>query len=245
MICVKIVNCLRSVASVVKCNFSFCSLKMQHFKAVEIAKVKMEEKAQFQKDFDKLKQELEKNYETKATSLNNREKNAIERLQKQQEVDYCRCVPSALIRYKALIILILISVNLDWGKKHLHGETGCAERNRHGAVQRERAEAADGRLWKVRLLSGHYLKHAVSLCRLILTGWLNTGPAKFTKRRSGLQRSCCGGGNCQWRPWRTGTSKGWRMNFPGIFLFRNVFFCVFFSVSNFDHMKKITCCMWS
>ncbi|XP_054643338.1 centriole and centriolar satellite protein ofd1 isoform X2 [Dunckerocampus dactyliophorus] len=61
--------------------------KMQHFKDVEIAKVKMEEKALCQKEFDKLKQELEKTYEMKAKALNSREKNAIERLQKQQEIE--------------------------------------------------------------------------------------------------------------------------------------------------------------
>lgn len=61
---------------------------MQHFKDVEIAKVKMEEKAQFHKEFDKLKQELDRNHEMKAKALMEREKNAIDRLQKQQEVDY-------------------------------------------------------------------------------------------------------------------------------------------------------------
>ncbi|XP_061547233.1 centriole and centriolar satellite protein ofd1 isoform X1 [Phycodurus eques] len=61
--------------------------KMQHFKEVELAKVKMEEKVQFQKEFDKLKQELERTYEMKTTALNTREKHAIERLQKQQEIE--------------------------------------------------------------------------------------------------------------------------------------------------------------
>lgn len=61
--------------------------KMQHFKDVEIAKVRMEEKAQFHKEFDKLKQELERTYEMKAKALIEREKNAIDRLQKQQEIE--------------------------------------------------------------------------------------------------------------------------------------------------------------
>ncbi|XP_054471209.1 centriole and centriolar satellite protein ofd1 [Anoplopoma fimbria] len=61
--------------------------KMQHFKDVEIAKVKMEEKAKFHKEFDKLKQDLERNYEMKAKALMEREKNAIDRLQKQQEIE--------------------------------------------------------------------------------------------------------------------------------------------------------------
>lgn len=67
----------------------FLFLKMQHFKDVEIAKVKMEEKSKFQKEFDKLKQELERTYEMKSKALMDREKNAIDRLQKQQEVDCC------------------------------------------------------------------------------------------------------------------------------------------------------------
>lgn len=62
---------------------------MQHFKDVEIAKVKMEEKSKFQKEFDKLKQELERTYEMKTKALMDREKNAIDRLQKQQEVSCC------------------------------------------------------------------------------------------------------------------------------------------------------------
>ncbi|KAG7227653.1 hypothetical protein INR49_029414 [Caranx melampygus] len=61
--------------------------KMQHFKDVEIAKVKMEEKSKFQKEFDKLKQELERTYEMKSKALMDREKNAIDRLQKQQEIE--------------------------------------------------------------------------------------------------------------------------------------------------------------
>ncbi|XP_061697508.1 centriole and centriolar satellite protein ofd1 isoform X2 [Syngnathoides biaculeatus] len=63
------------------------NVKMQHFKEVELAKVKMEEKMHLQKEFDKLKQELERTYETKTTALNTREKHAIERLQKQQEIE--------------------------------------------------------------------------------------------------------------------------------------------------------------
>ncbi|XP_028249178.1 centriole and centriolar satellite protein ofd1 isoform X2 [Parambassis ranga] len=61
--------------------------KMQHFKDVEIANVRMEEKSKFNKEFDKLKQELERTYEMKAKALMDREKNAIDRLQKQQEIE--------------------------------------------------------------------------------------------------------------------------------------------------------------
>ncbi|KAK5861078.1 hypothetical protein PBY51_022498 [Eleginops maclovinus] len=61
--------------------------KMQHFKDVELATVQMEEKAKFHKEFDKLKQDLERTYEMKAKALMEREKNAIDRLQKQQEIE--------------------------------------------------------------------------------------------------------------------------------------------------------------
>ncbi|XP_065818471.1 centriole and centriolar satellite protein ofd1 isoform X2 [Labrus bergylta] len=61
--------------------------KMQHFKDVEIATMRMEEKATFHKEFDKLKQDLERTYEMKAKALMEREKNAIDRLQKQQEIE--------------------------------------------------------------------------------------------------------------------------------------------------------------
>ncbi|KAM6934177.1 centriole and centriolar satellite protein ofd1 [Xenentodon cancila] len=61
--------------------------KLQHFKEVEIAKVRIEEKSKFHKEFENLKQELERTYEMKAKALLEREKNAIDRLQKQQEIE--------------------------------------------------------------------------------------------------------------------------------------------------------------
>ncbi|XP_041856924.1 oral-facial-digital syndrome 1 protein homolog isoform X2 [Melanotaenia boesemani] len=61
--------------------------KLQHFKEVEIAKMKTEEKSKFYKELAKLKQELEKAYEMKAKALMEREKNAFEKLQKQQEIE--------------------------------------------------------------------------------------------------------------------------------------------------------------
>ncbi|KAM9341990.1 centriole and centriolar satellite protein ofd1 isoform 2-T2 [Pholidichthys leucotaenia] len=61
--------------------------KLQHFKDVEIAKVRLEENSKFSKEFDKLRQELERTYELKAKALMDREKNAIDRLQKQQEIE--------------------------------------------------------------------------------------------------------------------------------------------------------------
>ena len=59
---------------------------MQHFKDVELARVKMDEQTRSQKEFAKFRQDVEKTYEMKANALMNREKNAIDRLQKQQEV---------------------------------------------------------------------------------------------------------------------------------------------------------------
>ncbi|KAM8857748.1 centriole and centriolar satellite protein ofd1 isoform 2-T2 [Synchiropus picturatus] len=61
--------------------------KIEHFKSMELAKMRMEEKSQFQKEFHKVKQDLEKSYEMKAKALHDREKNAIDRLQKQQEIE--------------------------------------------------------------------------------------------------------------------------------------------------------------
>ncbi|KAM4559449.1 centriole and centriolar satellite protein ofd1 isoform 2-T2 [Odontesthes bonariensis] len=62
-------------------------MSTKHFKEVEVAKVRMEEKSKFHKEFDRLKQELERTYEMKAKALMEREKNAIDRLQKQQEIE--------------------------------------------------------------------------------------------------------------------------------------------------------------
>lgn len=48
----------------------------------------MEEKAQTQKEISELRYELERTHQAKAEALVSREKNAIERLQKQQEVKF-------------------------------------------------------------------------------------------------------------------------------------------------------------
>ncbi|XP_055658130.1 centriole and centriolar satellite protein OFD1 isoform X4 [Falco peregrinus] len=61
--------------------------KLEHFKEVEIAKIKMEEKVQTQKEISELRHELEKEHQAKSEALISREKNAIERLQKQQEIE--------------------------------------------------------------------------------------------------------------------------------------------------------------
>lgn len=55
-----------------------------------MAKVRLEEKSKFHKEFDNLKRELERNYEMKAKALMEREKNAIEGLQKHKEVNICK-----------------------------------------------------------------------------------------------------------------------------------------------------------
>lgn len=46
----------------------------------------MEENASSHKELDRLKQELQRTYEMKAKALMDREKNSIDQLQKQQEV---------------------------------------------------------------------------------------------------------------------------------------------------------------
>ncbi|XP_050819415.1 centriole and centriolar satellite protein OFD1 isoform X6 [Gopherus flavomarginatus] len=63
------------------------SAKLQHFKEVEIAKIRMEEKAQCQKELSDLHREFERTNQAKSEALIAREKNAIERLQKQQEIE--------------------------------------------------------------------------------------------------------------------------------------------------------------
>ncbi|NXF86122.1 OFD1 protein, partial [Eubucco bourcierii] len=61
--------------------------KLEHFKEVEIAKIKMEEKVQTQKEISELRHELERTHQAKSEALISRERNAIERLQKQQEIE--------------------------------------------------------------------------------------------------------------------------------------------------------------
>ncbi|MBN3284094.1 OFD1 protein, partial [Polyodon spathula] len=61
--------------------------KLQHFREVELAKLRMEEKEKSHKEVSQLKRELERTYQTKSDALISREKNSIERLQKQQEIE--------------------------------------------------------------------------------------------------------------------------------------------------------------
>ncbi|XP_043928465.1 oral-facial-digital syndrome 1 protein [Protopterus annectens] len=61
--------------------------KLLHFKEVEIAKIRMEEKEKSRKEITEFRRELEKTFQVKSEALLTREKNAIERLQKQQEIE--------------------------------------------------------------------------------------------------------------------------------------------------------------
>lgn len=63
------------------------SQKLQHFKEVEIANIKMEERMQSQKEVSELRKEFERAHQARSEALTSRERNAIERLQKQQEID--------------------------------------------------------------------------------------------------------------------------------------------------------------
>ncbi|KAM5179408.1 centriole and centriolar satellite protein OFD1 [Mantella aurantiaca] len=60
---------------------------LKHFKDVEIAKIKLEEREKCQKEISDLQRELDKTYQSKMEGLVTREKNAIERLQRQQEIE--------------------------------------------------------------------------------------------------------------------------------------------------------------
>ncbi|KAI1899280.1 hypothetical protein AGOR_G00060180 [Albula goreensis] len=63
------------------------SAKLQHFKDVELVKMRLEEKEKSRKEIQELRRDLERTYQLKSEALINREKNAIERLQKQQEIE--------------------------------------------------------------------------------------------------------------------------------------------------------------
>ncbi|XP_032082383.1 oral-facial-digital syndrome 1 protein isoform X1 [Thamnophis elegans] len=63
------------------------SQKLQHFKDVEIAKIKMDERAKSQKEISELRKEFQRDHQAKSEALTSRERNAIERLHKQQEID--------------------------------------------------------------------------------------------------------------------------------------------------------------
>ncbi|XP_052004431.1 centriole and centriolar satellite protein ofd1 isoform X2 [Xyrauchen texanus] len=60
--------------------------KLQHFMDAEITKVKREEQEKSRKEILELRRDMERTYEHKSEALMSRERNAIERLQKQQEI---------------------------------------------------------------------------------------------------------------------------------------------------------------
>ncbi|XP_016345252.1 centriole and centriolar satellite protein ofd1 isoform X4 [Sinocyclocheilus anshuiensis] len=61
--------------------------KLQHFMEVEIAKVKRDEKEASRREILELRRDMERTFELKSEALMSREKNAIERLQKSQEIE--------------------------------------------------------------------------------------------------------------------------------------------------------------
>ncbi|XP_067300800.1 centriole and centriolar satellite protein ofd1 isoform X2 [Pseudorasbora parva] len=61
--------------------------KLQHFMEVEMAKVKREEKESSRREIVELRRDMERTYEMKSEALMSRERNAIERLHKQQEIE--------------------------------------------------------------------------------------------------------------------------------------------------------------
>ncbi|KTF95616.1 hypothetical protein cypCar_00037143 [Cyprinus carpio] len=61
--------------------------KLQHFMEVEIAKVKRDEKEASRREILELRRDMERTFELKSEALMSREKNAIERLQRSQEIE--------------------------------------------------------------------------------------------------------------------------------------------------------------
>uniref|UniRef100_A0A8C1QW09 OFD1 centriole and centriolar satellite protein n=1 Tax=Cyprinus carpio TaxID=7962 RepID=A0A8C1QW09_CYPCA len=61
--------------------------KLQHFMEVEIAKVKRDEKEASRRQILELRRDMERTFELKSEALMSREKNAIERLQRSQEIE--------------------------------------------------------------------------------------------------------------------------------------------------------------
>eukprot|EP00058_Branchiostoma_floridae_P015501 XP_002600989.1 hypothetical protein BRAFLDRAFT_232541 [Branchiostoma floridae] len=60
--------------------------EVAHFKETELVRMKLEEKEKTRREMDAIRRELEQEYRTKSDALLARERNAIERLQKQQEI---------------------------------------------------------------------------------------------------------------------------------------------------------------
>lgn len=104
--------------------------------------------------------------------------------------------------------------------------------------------------WERRpLKSKIFLKTAFFFCSFIvatsfiecLCVCVTIGLVRFMQRKSRQLRSCWGGENWLWRPWRTHMSKSWRMTYPGLFFFLHIFMLVWF-VSAHIHLEKIIGC---
>ncbi|XP_063098830.1 centriole and centriolar satellite protein OFD1 isoform X2 [Cavia porcellus] len=61
--------------------------KLKHFKEIEIAKMKMEEKKKHEKELAKFRHEFERTYKTKTEALISQEKNVLERIQQYREAE--------------------------------------------------------------------------------------------------------------------------------------------------------------
>ncbi|XP_066562029.1 centriole and centriolar satellite protein ofd1 isoform X1 [Amia ocellicauda] len=61
--------------------------RLRHFKDIEVAKLKMEEREKSEREISALRREIERTYQSKSEALISREKNAIERLQRQHEIE--------------------------------------------------------------------------------------------------------------------------------------------------------------
>lgn len=77
-----------SESSTVNVIFCWSVFQIQHFQEVEISQVQMEEREKCRQEMLEVRRQLERNYEMKLEALMSREKNAIERLQKQQQVQH-------------------------------------------------------------------------------------------------------------------------------------------------------------
>ncbi|XP_023673243.2 centriole and centriolar satellite protein ofd1 isoform X1 [Paramormyrops kingsleyae] len=80
----KMLECRKEIESQLQAEMD---AKLQHFKEAEVAKIKLEEKEKTHKEVQQLRREMERTYEKKWEGLISREQHAIERLQKQQEIE--------------------------------------------------------------------------------------------------------------------------------------------------------------
>ncbi len=103
---------------------------------VDITKVKRDEKEASRREILELRRDMERTFDLKSEALMSREKNAIERLQKQQEVLSLTAASKYMQTTKHKTIL---SFDPDRGKGDLCSKTSPAERNRICAEPRDGA----------------------------------------------------------------------------------------------------------